>query len=122
MVASLIERSYNSNIDRVAALDLALHWTVSRSRRNDRKHDVAAETFYAAGGGTMDDLKKNRTAVAAYIAACEPKVRKILRKVRTTILKSSATACPRSRWTARSSMWVRSADTWVCTRRCTMRS
>lgn len=37
----------------------------------------------------MDYLKKNRAAVDAYIAAREPKVRKILRKVRATIRKAA---------------------------------
>ena len=37
----------------------------------------------------MDDLMKNRVAVDAYIAACEPKARRILRKVRATIRKAA---------------------------------
>ena len=37
----------------------------------------------------MDDLRKHRAAVDAYIAACEPKVRNILRKVRPTIRKTA---------------------------------
>jgi uncharacterized protein YdhG (YjbR/CyaY superfamily) len=37
----------------------------------------------------MDDWKKNRAAVDAYIAVCEPKVRMILRKVRATIRKAA---------------------------------
>ena len=37
----------------------------------------------------MDDLRKHRAAVDAYIAACEPKARKILRKVRATIRKAA---------------------------------
>ena len=37
----------------------------------------------------MDDLMNDRAAVDAYIAACEPKVRKILRKVRALIRKAA---------------------------------
>ena len=75
--SSLIERSYNSNIDGVATLPPALHWAL-RSRVEGRNLDVSAETF---SGDTMVDLKK-------YLAGVEVELHPLLRQLDALIRKA----------------------------------